>query len=258
MFDQKIVVVTGGGRGLGRNISLEFAKQGATVVVAGRTMIPLEETVQEIEKRGGLAVPVQFDIGNQESVENGAAQILEKFGKVDVLVNNAAVGGPSAPLWQLDLKDWQETMDINVTGPFLCCRAFLPSMIENKSGSIILIGSMSGKRPLINRTAYTTSKIALVGLARTLAWEIGSYGLRVNVISPGPMEGDRLKWVFETQAEQQGITFEEARNNMVAASPLNRFVDTQDVADLAVFLASDKGKSTTGEDINVSSGIVMY
>jgi NAD(P)-dependent dehydrogenase (short-subunit alcohol dehydrogenase family) len=116
---------------------------------------------------------------------------------------------------------------------------------------------MTGKRVLQNRTAYATSKLALVGLARTLAWEVGAYGIRVNVISPGPMEGARLKWVFETQAKEEGITVEAARNRMKAASPIGEFVPPENVAQAAVFLASDLSGSTTGEDLNVSAGICM-
>jgi NAD(P)-dependent dehydrogenase (short-subunit alcohol dehydrogenase family) len=134
----------------------------------------------------------------------------------------------------------------------------LPGMIAQRSGSVIIIGSMTGKRALVNRTAYATSKLALVGLARTLAWEVGPHNVRVNVISPGPMEGERLKWVFETQAQQEGIPVAAARQRMADASPLGQFVPPENVAQAAVFLASDLSGSTTGEDLNCSAGICMY
>lgn len=256
-FSEKVIVVIGGGKGLGREMAISFAKAGGTIIVTGRTIDPLESVKREINDLGRESMAVQMDIGDPKSVEEAANKILQTYGKIDVLVNNAAIGGPSAPLWEVPLEQWQETMDINVTGVYLCCKAFLPSMIKNKSGSILVIGSMSGKRPLENRTAYTTSKIALVGLVRTLAWEVGKYDIRVNLISPGPMEGDRLKWVFESQAESEGITPEAARQRMASYSPLNRFVDISNVADMAVFVASDKCSSTTGEDINASCGIAM-
>lgn len=257
-FNEQVVVVTGGGKGLGEEIAKAFASEGAKVAITGRNLDPLMRVQSEIEKQGGTCLAVKMDIGNQASVEEGASTILEEFGGVDVLINNAAIGGPSAPLWELDPEEWRETMDINVNGAFFCCRSFIPSMIERNKGSIVLIGSMSGKRPLPNRTAYTTSKIALVGMARTLAWEVGSYGIRVNVVSPGPMEGERLKWVFESQAEQEGISVEAARSRMASSSPFGRFVNQKDVVDMTLFLASDRSGSTTGEDINVSSGIAMY
>lgn len=258
LLENKIALITGGGRGLGRNLSLAFAKAGADVVLTGRTLEPLEKTAAEVEALGRRALAVSMDVSDAGSVQQGAGHILSQFDRVDVLVNNAAIGGPSGPLWTLDPKEWQETFDINVNGVFLCCRAFLPSMIEQKSGSIIIIGSMTGKRPLLNRTPYAASKLALVGLARTLAWETGPYGIRVNVISPGPMEGERLKWVFETQAKEEGITVEAARQRMAKASPLTQFVPPDNVAQTAVFLATDAAGSTTGEDINVSAGIAMY
>ncbi|HMQ53910.1 MAG TPA: SDR family oxidoreductase [Anaerolineae bacterium] len=258
LLNDKIALVTGGGRGLGQTLSLALARAGADVVLTGRSLEPLEKTKAEVEALGRRAMAVSMDIADAQSVQQGAEQILSQVGRVDILVNNAAIGGPSGPLWALDPAEWQETIDTNLTGVFLCCRVFLPAMLERKSGSIIIIGSMTGKRPLLNRTPYAASKIALVGLARTLAWETGPYGIRVNVISPGPMEGDRLKWVFETQAKEQGLTVEAARQRMANASPLNQFVSTEHVAQTAIFLASDLAGSITGEDINVSAGIAMY
>jgi NAD(P)-dependent dehydrogenase (short-subunit alcohol dehydrogenase family) len=258
LFKDKIVVVTGGGRGLGRDISLAFAREGAKVVLIGRTIGPLNETEEAIVALGSEALAIAADMADPDSVQSCAEQVLEHFGQVDVLINNAGVGGPSAPLWETELAEWQETLDINTTGPFLCCRAFLPSMITRKSGSIIFIGSMTGKRQLLNRTPYAASKIAIVGLARTLAWETGPYGIRVNVISPGPMEGERMNWVLETQAKDQGLSVEEVRQRLSTSSPLDQFVPTEDVAAMSIFLASDMAGSTTGEDINVSAGICMY
>jgi NAD(P)-dependent dehydrogenase (short-subunit alcohol dehydrogenase family) len=197
-------------------------------------------------------------MADAECVGQFAAQVLEHHGRLDVLINNAAIGGPSAPMWEVEVDDWKETLNINTTGPFLTSRAFLPSMVGKKSGSIVFVGSMTGKRELLNRTAYAASKIAIVGLARSLAWEVGPYGIRVNVVSPGPMEGERMKWVLEKQAENENITVDAARARLTSSSPLGRFVSTQDVVSAILFLASDDAGSTTGEDLNVSSGICMY
>ena len=131
-------------------------------------------------------------------------------------------------------------------------------MIERGSGSIIIIGSMTGKRPLFGRTPYAASKMALLGLARTLAWETGPHGIRVNVISPGPVEGERIEWVIRKQAEAKGISPDEARQLFTRDSPLSHLVSPDEVANAAVFLASDKAVAITGEGLNVSAGIVMY
>lgn len=258
MLKDKVAVITGGGHGLGRDISLACAREGADVVLVGRSAEPLHETARQVEALARKALVVVADVSDPDSVQACADQTLSHFGKVDILVNNAGVGGPSAPLWELDVDEWRETFEINTTGPFLCCRAFLPFMIARKSGSVIFIGSMTGKRPLLNRTPYAASKLAVVGMVRTLACETGPYGIRVNAISPGPMEGERMDWVLQTQARDQGISVEQAGKNLRASSPLDRFVSTRDVAALTVFLASDNAGSTTGEDINVSAGICMY
>jgi NAD(P)-dependent dehydrogenase (short-subunit alcohol dehydrogenase family) len=121
-----------------------------------------------------------------------------------------------------------------------------------------VIGSVTGKRPLQNRTPYAASKLALVGLVRTLAWEVGEYGIRANVVSPGPVEGERLGKVIEGQAKARRLTIEAAGEELAAGSPLRRFTPAQDVAEAVVFLASDAAASVTGEDLNVSAGLAMY
>src|SRR6266568_111810 len=254
----KIAVVTGGGRGIGRAIALAYAREGASLVLASRSKEALEETRAMVEALGRKALVVPTDIRHEESVRNLAEQALGYFGRVDILVNNSGITGPTAPLWEIAPADWEETFAVNVTGPYLCCRAFLPSMIERRSGSIIIISSMTGKRPLFGRTPYAAGKLALVGLARTLAWETGPYGIRVNVISPGPIEGERVERVIRSQAQAEGISEEEARRRFTSNSPLGRLVPPGNIADAVVFLASDKAASITGEDLNVSAGTVMY
>ncbi len=253
-----VVVVTGAGRGIGRAIALAFAQEGAALVLASRAEQALNETRASIEAMGGVGLVVPTDISQPESVQDLAERTLERFGRVDVLVNNSGIGGPSAPLWETDPKDWEATFAVNVTGTYLCCRAFLPAMITQRSGAVIIIGSMTGKRPLWGRTPYAASKLALVGLARTLALEAGPYGIRVNVISPGPVEGERIEWVIRKQAEGRGVSVEEVRQELASGAPLKRLVPPGDVAAAAVFLASPQASSITGEDLNVSAGLVMY
>ena len=258
MLKDKIAVITGGGRGLGRVIALACAREGADLVLASRSVEALQETRAEVESFGRKALVVPTDIRHEDSVRNLAEQALARFDHIDILVNNTGITGPTAPLWEITPAEWEETFAVNVTGAYLCCRAFLPSMIERRSGSILFISSMTGKRPLFGRTPYAAGKLALVGLARTLAWETGPYGIRVNVISPGPIEGERVERVIRNQAQAEGISEDEARRRFTSSSPLGWLVPPGDIADAVVFLASDKAASITGEDLNVSAGTVMY
>ena len=258
MLKDKIAVITGGGRGLGRVIALACAREGADLVLASRSVEALQETRAEVESLGREALIVPTDVRRENSVRNLAEQVLARFGHIDILVNNTGITGPTAPLWEITPAEWEETFAVNVTGAYLCCRAFLPSMIERRSGSILFISSMTGKRPLFGRSPYAAGKLALVGLARTLAWETGPYGIRVNVISPGPIEGERVERVIRNQAQAEGISEDEARRRFTSSSPLGRLVPPGDIADAVVFLASDKAASITGEDLNVSAGTVMY
>jgi NAD(P)-dependent dehydrogenase (short-subunit alcohol dehydrogenase family) len=258
LLKEKIAVITGAGRGIGRAIALAYVQEGARVVLAARSVEALQETQAEIARLGGTGIVLPTDISDPDAIEALVTQTLAHYGRIDILVNNSGIGGPSAPLWEIAPSEWEETFKVNVTGTYLCCRAFLPHMIKQRAGCIVIIGSMTGKRPLLNRTPYAASKMALVGLARTLAWETGAYNIRVNVISPGPVEGKRIEWVIRTQAEAKGISVDEARQQFTSGSPLGKLVAASDVADAAVFLASDKAKAITGEDLNVSAGNVMY
>jgi NAD(P)-dependent dehydrogenase (short-subunit alcohol dehydrogenase family) len=257
-LDGAVAVVTGAGTGIGREISLRLAADGADVVLTGRSAGPMEAVAAEVRAVGGRASVVRMDLREPASIEAAAKAVQEEFGRVDVLVNNSGVGGPSAPLWEIDPEEWEDTFRVNVTGTFLVCRAFLPGMVERRSGSVVVIGSMTGKRPLVNRTPYAASKTALIGLVRTLAFELGPHGIRVNLVSPGPVEGKRIQWVLEQQAKARGITFEQARDDFTSGSPLKRLVPPGDVADAVAYLASPRSASITGDDINVSAGLVMY
>jgi NAD(P)-dependent dehydrogenase (short-subunit alcohol dehydrogenase family) len=257
LLQEKVAVITGGGRGIGRAIALAYAREGARLVLAARDSATLEETRALIAELGAQALVVPLDLRDAASVENLATQTLAHFGQVDILVNNSGIAGPTAPLWEISPQEWQETLDIDLTGPYLCCRAFLPAMLQRRSGSIVMIGSMTGKRPLFGRTPYAAAKLGLVGLVRTLAWETGPYNIRVNLISPGPVEGERIGRVLHDMATAQGISLEEARLLFMRDSPLDRMASPADIAHAAVFLASDLARSTTGEDLNVSGGIMM-
>ncbi|MEM9777175.1 MAG: SDR family oxidoreductase [Chloroflexota bacterium] len=258
LLRDKIAVITGGGQGIGREIALEFARQGADVVLAARTQAKLDVVAAEIRQIGRRALAIPTDLRNVAEVDALRNKTLAGFGRCDVLVNNSGIAGPVLPHWEIDPADWQNTFDINVNGVFYCNRAFIPGMLEHGSGNIIIIGSMTGKRPMLHRTPYTAAKMALVGMVRTLAWDLADSGVRANLISPGAVAGERMERSFAAQGVAQGISTDQAREQFTGVSPQKMLTDPKDVAHTAVFLASDMSGSITGEDVNVSAGVVMY
>jgi NAD(P)-dependent dehydrogenase (short-subunit alcohol dehydrogenase family) len=257
MTEQRVAVVTGGGRGIGRSIALALAGAGYELVLAARSETELAAVKTEIDEAGGKAVAVPTDLRSRAQIDRLADTAI-RIGPVDLLVNNSGIAGPQGMMWDLDPDEWAETMAVNVDAVFLCSRAFLPAMIERRRGSIVNIGSITGKRPLLGRSPYATSKLALVGLTRTLALETGAFGVRVNLISPGFVEGPRIDWVIDHQAEARGVPSAVVREDFTAQSPLGRLTSPVDVASAVVFLASDAAAAITGADINVNSGVVMY
>ena len=258
LLEGQAAAVTGAGTGIGREISLRLAAEGADVVLTGRSTEAMAEVAGLVRAAGRRALPLAMDLRDPDSITAAAVAAEAEFGRVDVLVNNSGVGGPSAPLVDMPIDEWEDTFRVNVTGTMLACKAFLPGMLARRSGSVVVIGSVTGKRPLVNRTPYAASKTALIGLVRTLAWEVGSSGVRVNLVSPGGVEGARIDWVLEQQAVSRGITVDQARAEFAGGAALQRLTSPRDVADAVAFLASPRAAAITGEDLNVSAGLVMY
>lgn len=254
----KVAIVTGASQGIGRAISLALAKEGASVVLASRNEAKLEETAQAIKSNGGISLKVRTDVSQEADVKNMVQKTLEAFGTIDILVNNSGIAGPTAKCEDVTLEEWEETLAVNLRGPFLCCKYVIPTLKAKKSGRIIHIGSISSKRPLQNRTPYTTSKMGLIGFNRTLAVELGPFNVTVNLICPGATAGERLDNVMTTMGKALGKSYEEMAATFKALSPLNRFVNAEDIAHMVVFLASEKAKNITGQDINVCAGVIMY
>jgi NAD(P)-dependent dehydrogenase (short-subunit alcohol dehydrogenase family) len=252
-----VAVVTGANRGLGRAITVAFATAGYTVAASARDLASLADTVAEARKADGAAVPVSCDVCDEAAVAALAAR-AEQLGPVQAVVANAGVAGPTAPLHQITLDDWRQTLATDLDGVFLTFRAFIPAMIGRRAGSLIAISSMTGKRPLYGRTPYAAAKLGVIGLVRTLATELGPYHIRVNAVCPGFVAGPRMEQVIGRQAAIRGIADEKVRGEMTALSPLGRMVRPEEVAATCVFLASDRSAPITGEDLNVTAGVVMY
>ena len=250
-------MVTGGNRGIGRAIAVALAADGFAVAVTARDAGTLADTVAAIEADGGTALGLPCDVRDEESVTTMARDVAD-LGRVHTVVANAGIAGPTAPLHEIQLAEWRNCLATDLDGVFLTFRAFVPAMIESGTGSLIAISSMTGKRPLHGRTPYAAAKMGVIGLVRTLAVELGPHGIRVNAVCPGAVAGPRIDDVIRRQAATRGITEDEALLAFTGASPLARLVKANEVATACAYLASDAAASITGEDLNVSAGVVMY
>ena len=254
----RVAVVTGANRGIGRAIAVGFADAGYAVAVTARDPATCGEVVAEIESTGGVALALPCDVADEASVESMAKGVLARFGAVHTVVANAGIGGPTAPLHEIDLAAWRECLATDLDGVFLTFRAFVPSLVVARAGSLIAISSMTGKRPLHGRTPYAAAKMGVIGLVRTLAVELGPHGIRVNAVCPGAVGGPRFDAVVRNQAASRGVSEDEARAAFTAGSPLGRVVDAGEIARACAFLSSDAAASITGEDLNVNAGVAMY
>jgi NAD(P)-dependent dehydrogenase (short-subunit alcohol dehydrogenase family) len=253
----RVAVVTGANRGIGRAVTVALAAAGFTVAASARDPASLAGTAEEAGQAGGTAVPFACDVRDEASVAEMAAG-AQALGPVHAVVANAGVAGPTLPLHEITLADWRDTLATDLDGVFLTFRAFIPGMIERLDGSLIAISSMTGKRPLHGRTPYAAAKMGVIGLVRTLATELGPYNIRVNAVCPGPVAGPRMEDVVRKQAAIRGITVQQARAALTEASPLGRMVEAGEVAGACAFLASGSSAAVTGEDLNVTAGVVMY
>jgi len=253
----KVALITGGGRGIGRAIALAFARTGAEVVVTARTQAEIDRVAAEVAACGRQSHAVSCDVTEKESVTRMVAAVHERFGRVDLLVNNAGTGR-SAPFFKTDLEMWNHLLALNATSMYLVTQAVMKGMLERKYGRVINIVSTAGKIPFRYCTAYVASKHAALGFTRALALEVAGSGVTVNAICPG--------WVGST-----GL-FEETITNIVSTtgrdataavkaladmSPLKRVMQPEEIAHGALMLAADEAGGINGQGINICGGSVM-
>lgn len=250
-LEGRTALVTGAGNGLGRAIALGLAGAGAEVVLVGRTRAKLEETAALLPdpSRGRVAV---CDVSAEADVATLRGELADL--DVSVLINNAGIGGPVRPLVEIETSEWDEVFDANVRSVFLMCRAFLPPMTARGTGDVINVASVSGKRPLTRRTPYTASKMAVIGLTRTLAFEAGPLGVSVNSLSPGPCRGPRMERNFALEAAATNTSYAAAEEAFVSRAALGRLVEEDEVA--AAVLAMLGMPGLCGADIDLSAGMI--
>jgi len=244
-LEGKKAIVTGGGTGIGRSIALEFARAGADVAISGRRVAPLEEVAKEVEALGRRSLAVQADVSKKADVDNMVSKTLDRFGAIDILVNNAANHGSGPSLLDSEEDRWDEIIDTNLKGVYLCCRAVAKGMIERNSGNIINIASIDGVRPATSCRIYGVAKSGVIFITRGLALDLGAHNIRVNTISPGAIQTDMISEVWSNP---------ETLKQLESTLLLRRIGQPIDIGSAALFLASDASNYITGQNLVVDAG----
>jgi NAD(P)-dependent dehydrogenase (short-subunit alcohol dehydrogenase family) len=254
LLDGKVAIITGASKGIGRALSLRFAREGAAVICAARSGDLVKETVGQVKATGGRALAVTCDAAQEDEVRRLVATGAKEFGKIDTLVNNAGDGGVTKPVQDYSMEDWRYTIDSCLTSSYLCMRFVVPEMIKGGGGAIVNISSGAGRRGLPYRIGYCSAKAGQVGMTYGMALELAEHNIRVNCVAPGAVEGDRIDRVIAGQAQVRGISVEQMRKAMVERSPLKRMVTADDIVDATVFFCSDMARSISGQVLAVNAG----
>ena len=256
-LQNRVALVTGAGRGIGRAIAGALAQAGAKVAITARTAAEVEDAVQTIQTAGGQAVAIVADLMQKDAPAKVLAQTTAKLGPIDILVNNAGIGSSADPKPIAEFSDdfWELTLYLNLTVPYKLSKAVLPHMREKNWGRIINIASINSKMPSLHGAAYTASKHGLLGLTRTLALEVANEGITVNAICPGPVHTLMNDKRLEYDSKRRGIPFAEIERAM---TPIGGRLEPEDIAPIAVYLASNEARMTTGQAFNVCGGVLLY
>jgi 3-oxoacyl-[acyl-carrier protein] reductase len=242
----RFAVVTGGAQGIGRAIAERFLDSGAAVAIWDRDLALAQRVIGQLESRGRIAA-VAVDVTTLAEVENACARTVETFGRIDILVNNAGIAGPNLKTWDYPPEAWRQVMNVNLDGPFHCCRAVVPGMIAQSYGRIVNIASIAGKEGNPNASAYSASKAAVIALTKSLGKELAAYDISVNCITPAA-----ARTAIFDQLSQEHIDY------MLAKIPRARFVEVAEIAALAAFCASQDCSFTTGAVFDISGGRATY
>ncbi len=253
----KIAVVTGASRGIGRAIALALADEGVAVALGSRSLEELGQLASTIESQGGRAVAVPLDVTDKASIEAAVKETAASLGAADIVVNNAGIA-KSAKTVDMDDELWDEHLRVNLTGAYHVTRAFLPGLIDKNWGRIINIASTAGKVGFLYTAAYCASKHGLLGLTRALALEMVRHNVTVNAICPGYVATDMTKRSIANISRQTGMSEADARSRLEKLSPQNRLIEPEEVARVAVMLASDEARGINGQAINIDGGAVFY
>jgi len=255
-FLNKNLIVTGGAAGLGRVIATEFAREGANVFILDRD--PADATLELLSRHGVRTGAAKCDVTKEGEVVAGVqAAAAWCDGAIDILVNNAGFNGVCQRVKDMKLEDWNRTFAINITGTMLVSREVIPHMEARRSGRICNLSSNVGRRGLPFRGDYVCTKWAMLGLTQTLALELAPFGIRVNAVCPGPIEGDRIEQVMDMHAAAEGRSRAEVRAAWENAAPMHRFANPGEVAALIAFLCSEDSSCMTGQGLNATCGFIM-
>jgi NAD(P)-dependent dehydrogenase (short-subunit alcohol dehydrogenase family) len=246
-FDNKSILVTAGGSGIGGYIAASFSESGARVHIVDLDVDALDKSQAEHPEY----VATQGDVSREEDVEKIFSRHFDLFDGIDVLVNCAGIAGPTAMAENVSIEEWRNCFSVNLDGTFMCSRQVIPAMKKQLSGRIINISSTAGWHGYPLRTPYSSSKWAVVGFTKSLAMELGQYGVTANVICPGSVDGDRMDRVIAAEAREKGVSEQEIRKSYTSSCSMRTFISGQDIADMAIFLASDSASKVTGQIMNV-------
>jgi NAD(P)-dependent dehydrogenase (short-subunit alcohol dehydrogenase family) len=252
----KTALVTGASRGIGRSIALGFAAEGARVAVTARTTQDLDSLVQQIRTLGRQAVAIPADLLDLPTVPGLAGLAERELGSLDILVNNAGLGSSSdpKPVIKFDDEFWNRSLALNLTAPYLLCKAVLPSMIKREGGRIINIASIASRMPQVHGVAYAASKHGMLGLTRSLALEVAGDGITVNAICPGPVQTEMNDRRIQYDSGRLGVEFSELEARL---TPIGRRLQPQEIVPMAILLASDESAAITGQAFNICGGMNM-
>ena len=243
----KRVMITAAASGIGRTVAKTFLENDALVFICDISEERLEQCQAELP---GIEV-IPADVSDPVQVDLFFEEAISFLGGLDVLVNNAGIAGPSGPVEEMSLKEWDQTIAVNLNGQFYCLRRAVPLIKERGGGSIINISSHAGLFGYPFRTPYAASKWAIIGLTKSLAMELGEYGIRVNAICPGSVDGPRMETIIEHDAQVGGVAPEVVREKYLRQTSLRTFINSQEVADMILYLCSDSGRSVSGQALAV-------